>query len=108
MQITDNSGESSVGIATLHLYLDKLTPLRQIDLKIIEGQQYLVVTGPKATFVSNSFSWGRVDEWTRTLSQATTMLGCPLSPEVLQQIPPDEERTIQVSHQSGSKGLGRL
>ena len=108
MQITDYSGESSVGIATLHLYMDKLTPLRQIDLKIIEGQQYLVVTGPKATFVSNSFRWGRLDEWTKSLSQATTILGCPLSLEVLQQIPSDEERTIQVSHQSGSKGLGRL
>jgi len=91
MQITDYSGESSVGIATLHLYMDKLTPLRQIDLKIIEGQQYLVVTGPKATFVSNSFSWGRVDEWTRTLSQATAILGCPVPPEVLQQIPSKAE-----------------
>jgi len=94
MQITDYSGQSSVGIATLRLYLDKLTPPVQLDLKVLQGQQVLVVTGPKATLVSNSFGWGRLDERTRALSQATAILGWPVSSEVFQQIPPTEERII--------------
>ena len=97
MKITDLSGQSSIGMAMLNRYKDKLTPLRQINLMIWEGQQFLVVTGPKTTLASNSFSWGKVDEWTRTLSQATTVLGWPVPPEVLQQIPATEERIIHTS-----------
>jgi len=95
MQITDYSGQSSVGLATLNLYLAKLTPLRQIDLKIVDGQQVLVVTGPKATLVSNSFGWGRLDERSTALSQATSILGWPVPLKILQQIPPDQERFIR-------------
>jgi len=93
MQITDYSGQSNVGIATLNLY--KLTPLRQIDLKIQDGQQVVVLTGPKATLVSNSFGWGRFDERSAALSQATSILGWPVPLNILKQIPPDQERFIR-------------
>jgi len=97
MQITEYSGQSSVGIATLNLYLNKLTPLRQIDLKVVDGQQVVVMTGPHATLVSNSFGWGQIDERSTALSQATAILGMPVAPEVFHQIPPDQERIIHTS-----------
>ena len=107
VNITDYSNESIVGIATINLYKDKLTPLMQIDLKIRRGQQVVVMTGPKATLESNSFGWGRFDKRSTALSQATSLLGLSVPPEVLQQIPPGEERIIQGSKQSGSKDPGR-
>jgi len=93
--ITDNSSQSSIGLAALGLYRDKLTPLVQIDLKVQGGQQILVVTGPRDTFVSNSFGWGRPDERTTALWQATSILGWPVPIEVFQQIPPTQERLIR-------------
>ena len=95
MIITDDSNQSSTGLAVLGHYRDKLTPLVQINLKVQDGQQVLVVTGPRATFVSNSFGWGRPDERTEALRQATAVLGWPVPLEVFQQIPPTQERLIQ-------------
>jgi len=95
--ITDNSAQSSIGLAVLGLYRDKLTPPVQIELKVRGGQQVLVVTGPQATLESNSFGWGRLDERTKALWQATSVLGWSLPLELLQQIPPDQERLIRGS-----------
>jgi len=97
LKITDLSGQSNVGIATINLYRDKLTPLAQIDLKLVDGQQVVVMTGPKATLESNSFGWGRFDERSTALSQATSLLGLSVPLNILQQIPPDQERLIRGS-----------
>jgi len=111
--ITDNSSQSSTGLAALRLYRDKLTPLVQIDLKVQGGQQVLVVTGPRDTFVSNSFGWGRPDERTEALQQATSVLGWAVPLEVFQQIPPSQERLIRAqpprlkaADQRGSESSG--
>jgi len=93
--IEENSSQSSTGLAVLRHYRDKLTPLVQINLKVMDGQQVLVVTGPRDTLVSNSFGWGRADERTKALCQATSVLGWPVPLEVFQQIPPTQERLIQ-------------
>lgn len=95
MIIEENSAQSSTGLAALRHYLAGLTPPRQIDLKIQGGQQILVVTGPRDTFVSNSFGWGRPDERTEALQQATSVLGWPVPLEVFQQIPPTQERLLR-------------
>jgi len=110
--ITDNSSQSSIGLAALVLYRDKLTPPSQIELKIRDGQQVLVVTGPRGTFVSNSFGWGRLDERTEALREAISVLGWPISLEVFQQIPTTQERLIRAqpprlgSEAAGSESRG--
>jgi hypothetical protein len=94
--ITDESGISSVGLALLKLYRNVLTPPEKIELKVQGKNQFLVVTGPKDTLVSNSFGWGRPDERTNALFRATVDLGLPLPLEMLQHIPPTQERLIQM------------
>ena len=89
--ITDKSGVSSVGLGLLQVYRDVLTPPQKIELKVRGKDQFLVVTGPKDTLVSNSFGWGRPDERTNALFRATVYLGLPLPLAMLQQIPPTQD-----------------
>jgi len=93
--ITDQSGLSTVGLALLRANRDRLVPPMRIELKIRGVQQVLVVTGPQETFESASFGWGRADERTKALAEATAVLGCPLPVGALQEIPPTEERVIK-------------
>jgi len=92
--ITDRSGLTKVGLALLRANRDRLTPPKRIELKVRGDKQVLVVTGPQETFESASFGWGRPDERTRALSEATAELGWALPPEELQEIPAGEERLI--------------
>lgn len=92
--ITDNSGLTKVGLALLRNNLDRLTPVKTIELKIRGEQQVVVVTGSYESFESNSFGWGRADDKTNALAEAAKELGWPLPVETFQEIPFDEDRLI--------------
>ena len=94
--IKDTSGLSRVGLTLLRNNLDKLTPTKSIELKVRGDRQVVIITGPVDSFESSSFGWGRADERTKALAEATAALGWPLPVETLQEIPFNEELLLLV------------
>lgn len=93
--IMDKSGLSKIGLALLHKNLDKLTPTKQIELKIRGEQQVVIVYGPYEVFESNSFGWGRDDDRTKALSEAVKSLGWALPFDELAKLEPNEDQLIR-------------
>lgn len=89
--ITDKSRIPRVGINLLRKNLPVLSPPRKIALELRNGVQVLSVEGPKESYESISFTWGRPGDRSHALAEALDLLGHPLSVEQIEKLDPNKE-----------------